>query len=281
MDVELAKTFLEIMQSGTFAKAAERLHVTQTTVTARVQTLEQQLNCTLFIRNRLGARLTPEGERFARYARELISVWQAAQHACQHPDESLLTPLALGAEHSLWNPVMVEWLAALQAAERFQLSSHVATTDVLYEDIRQQRLNAALVHSARYYPDLQIEQVAEEKLIHVASTQQATPDLYIDWGEEFDQQFDRCLPFSRQTAMYYSHGPLALHVMLRQGGNGYFRSRVVQPHLETGALRIIERSPEFHYPIYLVSRPERQPEDFDEVKQSLHRVIEQTEQWLI
>lgn len=281
MDVELAKTFLEIMQSGTFAKAAERLHVTQTTVTARVQTLEQQLGCKVFIRNRLGARLTPEGERFAQYARELISVWQAAQHACQNPDESLLTPLALGAEHSLWNPVMVEWLAALQGTQCFQLTSHVATTDVLYEDIRQQRLDAALVHSARYYPDLQIEQVAEEKLIHVASASQASPDLYIDWGEEFDQQFDRCLPFSRQTAMHYSHGPLALHVMLRQGGNGYFRTRVVLPHLESGALRVVERSPEFQYPIYLVSRPERQPNGFDKVKQTLHQVIEQTDQWLI
>lgn len=281
MDVELAKTFLEIMQSGTFAKASERLHVTQTTVTARIQTLEQQLGCKVFIRNRLGARLTPEGERFARYARELISVWQAAQHACQHSYESLLTPLSLGAEHSLWNPVMVEWLASLQGTQRFQLTSQVATTDELYECIRQQSLNAALVHSARYYPDLQIEQVAEEKLIHVASTQNSKPDLYIDWGEEFDQQFDRCLPFSRQTAMHYSHGPLALHVMLRQGGNGYFRTRVVQPHIETGALKVVERSPEFHYPIYLVSRPERQPEGFDEVKQILQRVIAQTEQWLI
>ncbi|WP_417551631.1 LysR family transcriptional regulator [Marinomonas fungiae] len=281
MDVELAKTFLEIMQSGTFAKASERLHVTQTTVTARVQTLEQQLGCKVFVRNRLGARLTPEGERFAQYAREFISVWQAAQHACQNPRESLLTPLALGVEHSLWNPVMVEWLAALQRVEHYQLTSHVATTDVLYEDIRQQRLNAALVHSARYYPDLQIEQVAEEKLIHVASTKQSTPNLYIDWGEEFDQQFDRCLPFSRQTAMYYSHGPLALHVMLRQGGNGYFRTRVVQPHLESGALQVVTHSPEFHYPIYLVSRFERQPAGFDNVKQALHQVIEQTEQWLI
>ncbi|MGO3453167.1 MAG: LysR family transcriptional regulator, partial [Marinomonadaceae bacterium] len=52
MDIELAKTFIEIMQSGTFAKAAERLHVTQTTVTARIHALEASMNCSLFIRNR-------------------------------------------------------------------------------------------------------------------------------------------------------------------------------------------------------------------------------------
>lgn len=39
MDIELARTFLEIVRSGSFMAAAERLHVTQTTVTARVHNL--------------------------------------------------------------------------------------------------------------------------------------------------------------------------------------------------------------------------------------------------
>ena len=48
MDIELARTFLEIVRSGSFMAAAERLHVTQTTVTARVHNLEGQLGCRLF-----------------------------------------------------------------------------------------------------------------------------------------------------------------------------------------------------------------------------------------
>jgi hypothetical protein len=37
MDIELARTFLAIVDAGTFARAAERLNVTQTTVSARVR----------------------------------------------------------------------------------------------------------------------------------------------------------------------------------------------------------------------------------------------------
>ena len=55
MDIELARTFLYIVRSGSFIAAATRLHVTQTTVTARVQNLESQLGCSLFVRNRAGA----------------------------------------------------------------------------------------------------------------------------------------------------------------------------------------------------------------------------------
>ena len=43
MDIELARTFVEIVSTGSFIKAADRLHVAQTTVSARVRLLEQQL----------------------------------------------------------------------------------------------------------------------------------------------------------------------------------------------------------------------------------------------
>lgn len=36
MDIDLARTFLEVVRTGSFMAAAERLHVTQTAVTARI-----------------------------------------------------------------------------------------------------------------------------------------------------------------------------------------------------------------------------------------------------
>ena len=66
MDISLARTFLEIVRSGSLIAASEQLHVTQAAITARVQSLESQLNCTLFVRNRAGARLTADGEAGAK-----------------------------------------------------------------------------------------------------------------------------------------------------------------------------------------------------------------------
>ena len=50
MDIELARTFLAIVAAGSFVRAAERLHVAQTTVSARVRLLEEQLRRPLFVR---------------------------------------------------------------------------------------------------------------------------------------------------------------------------------------------------------------------------------------
>ncbi len=72
MDINLARTFLEIVETGSFLRAAERLHVTQTAVSARVRTLEELLGRKLFVRNKSGATLTPAGVRFRRSASTLF-----------------------------------------------------------------------------------------------------------------------------------------------------------------------------------------------------------------
>jgi LysR family transcriptional regulator, flagellar master operon regulator len=80
MDIELARTFLAIVEAGSFVRAAERLNVTQTTVSARVRSLEDQLRRPVFLCNKSGSTLTPAGEQFLRFARTLVQVWERAQH---------------------------------------------------------------------------------------------------------------------------------------------------------------------------------------------------------
>ena len=79
MDIELARTFLTIVETGSFVRAAERLNVTQTTVSARVRSLEDQLRRPVFVRNKSGSTLTPAGEQFQPFARTLVQVWERAR----------------------------------------------------------------------------------------------------------------------------------------------------------------------------------------------------------
>jgi hypothetical protein len=43
MDTELARTFLTVVTAGNFISAADQLHVSQSTVSTRIHTLEDQL----------------------------------------------------------------------------------------------------------------------------------------------------------------------------------------------------------------------------------------------
>ena len=56
MDIGIARTFLEVVKTGSFVRAAENLNLTQTAVSARIRVLEDQLDRPVFIRNKAGAR---------------------------------------------------------------------------------------------------------------------------------------------------------------------------------------------------------------------------------
>ena len=116
MDVDRARTFLEIIHTGSFLKAADRLHVTQTTVSARIRTLEESLGKRLFVRSRNGVTLTAAGREFERYAQSFVQVWERARQQLSVPP-GRTSVVALGGELSLWNPVLLDWLVWIAARQ--------------------------------------------------------------------------------------------------------------------------------------------------------------------
>lgn len=252
MDIELARTFLEIARCGSFIAAAERLHVTQTAVTARVQNLEAQLGCALFVRNRGGARLTEHGERFVNHASQLVQTWEAARRELPLP-AGTGDLLALGSEVSLWNPLLLDWLGQLRRQRpALAVSAETGERRTLHEKLEHGVLDAALVHQPDYWPGMQVEQLLEEKLIHVRTTALDGNYVYVDWGEDFRRQHDTALPHLARAGLTLDLGPLALYFLLENGGSGYFRTRVVRRYLEDGRLQRVPEAPEFSYPIYVV-----------------------------
>jgi DNA-binding transcriptional LysR family regulator len=267
MDIDLARTFLEIIRSGSFIATAERLHITQTAVTARVRSLESQLGCRLFVRNRAGARLTSDGERFVAYATQLVQTWETARRDLPLP-RGYDNLLSLGAEVSLCNPLMLAWVQRLrQAMPDHALRNEVASDSELQKKLDLGALDAALVHQPEYWPGLQVEQLLEEKLIQVEHATNPEPYIYVDWGPAFRTQHDLALPANIRAALSFSLGPLALQYLVQCGGCGYFRTRVVQRYLDEGILKRVEQAPEFSYPVYLVySRAAQSPALFTAIE---------------
>lgn len=260
MDINLARTFLEIVRCGSFVAAAEQLHVTQTTVTARIQGLEAILGCELFVRSRLGARMTPNGEKFLGHASKLVQTWEAARRDLPLPEghESLF---ALGGEVSLCNPILFNWATRLRERAPAQaIRVEAGDGEALQRQVDLGALDAALVYQPEYRPAVQVEQVLEEKLIQVRSVRNPEPYVFVDWGPDFRHQHDTALPGLSRAPLRFNLGPLALQYLLQCGGRGYFRTRVVQKYLETGLLARVEQAPEFSYPVYLAySRDSRSP----------------------
>jgi len=279
MDIELARTFLEIVRHGSLAAAAEKLHVTQTAITARVQKLETRLGSTLFVRNRAGARLTANGEAFVVYANQLVETWEAARRDLPLP-EGYHNVLHIGGEVSLCNPLMLSWAGEL----REKIPSHALRLEIrdgqnLLRQLELGVLDAALVFQPEYWPRLQVEQVLEEKLVLVRLVARPDPYVYIDWGPDFRRQHDAALPDKAKAALSFNLGPLALQFILEHGGSGYFRTRVVQSYLESGVMEKVPKAPEFNYPTYLVYSRDRDSATLQQAFELLREVIKNDDDW--
>jgi len=257
MDVTLARTFLEIVASGSFVGAAERLHVTQTAVSARVKALESLLGRRLFVRNKSGASLTSAGEQFTRHASALVQVWERARHQVAVPPgrRALLT---IGCETSLWDPLMLDWLLCMRgAAPHLALRTEVGFPAELLDRVSDGTLEVAVVYAPQHRPGLRIDLLIEEKLVLVTSSPSGKAPrpadyVYVDWGPEFAAQHNLAFPALSSAGISSSLGPLGLEYLLAAGGGGYFRLEVVRAHLEAGRLYRVRNAPEFLYPAYAV-----------------------------
>ena len=281
MDINLARTFLEVMSSRSFIRAAEKLHVTQTTVTTRIRNLEQQLGARLFVRNRSGATLTPEGERFVPYANSLIQTWARAQNDLRHPEGDQVR-LRIGGETSLWNPLLLSWLLWIRRNEPLiTFDARVDTSTILTAELEHGMLDAVLVHRPLYHPALVVEQVLEEKLIHVQVPGSREPDIFVQWGDESSEQFNPGLPGPTKNAYSFNLGLLALHTMMESGGNGWFRTRVVDQYLRSGQLVRVKGSPEFTYPLFVNHRLDMPYPELENILLGLKAVVAEDPAWIV
>ncbi len=70
---ENIKIFIEIVDAGSFARAAENLQIHRPAVTKALQQLEQESGVRLLQRTTRRLYLTPEGEEFYRRSKPLLS----------------------------------------------------------------------------------------------------------------------------------------------------------------------------------------------------------------
>ncbi|TXL76773.1 LysR family transcriptional regulator [Vineibacter terrae] len=256
MDIGLARTFLEVVASGSFVTAADRLHLTQTAVSARVRVLEQQLGRRLFVRNRAGARLTAAGDRFVRHATALVQVWERARQQVALP-AGRAEVVSVGGELSLWDPLLADWLVWMRRhCADIALRTEVDAPGRLLDRVQEGSLDLAVLHSPPTRSDLVVELLVEETLVMVTTAADGTwrTDDYVlvDWGSAFMASHRAAYPELANPPVSITLGPLALAYLLTVGGAGYFRASAVRQHLADGRLQRVRRAPEFSHSVYAV-----------------------------
>lgn len=276
MDVVLAKTFLAIAETGSFKAAAERLFVTQSAISMRVKALEEALGRRLFVRSKSGAELTPAGDQFQRHAVALLRVWQHAQLEVSL-SEHHVDHLAIGAEISLWEAFLLDWVGWLRSARKtMAVTATYGTSQTLIERLLEGTVDIAIAYRATARPGITVEHLMDDELILVSSDAKATKVsdrtyVFVNWGPEFTADHADTFPQLSKTGLHLDLGAVGVNYLLSYKASGYFPRRIVQPHLDQGRLVMVKQTRRIVFPVYVAYPEERNVDMFDPILKRLRQ----------
>lgn len=277
MDIEQVKTFVAVVAHGSFQEAANRVHVTQSTVSARIQGLEQYLNARLFVRNRAGATLTAAGRRFLRHAKTLVLTLEQARHDVGLPSR-FRASLTIGARIALWDGFLPVWAGRMrERAPDVSLSCEIGFEEDLMRRVIEGTLDLALMYTPQHGAGLVIEHLFDETLILVTSDPRRTElddgYVYVSWGPTFYAQHSRAYPDFERPAQIANIGWLGLQLILANGGTCFVPERVAAPYLRSGSLFQASAGPRFQLPAYAVYPLESESPVLESALDTLRAVI--------
>ncbi|TIN81960.1 LysR family transcriptional regulator, partial [Mesorhizobium sp.] len=182
MQLDHIETFLDIIESRNFNRTADRLNITQSTVSSRIKGLESAVGSELFHRGRAGAEPTAAGRRFEAYARAMLSTWSQARHDVRAFNRFEGT-LRVAAQVGMTRSVLPGWVEALcQVLPKASIHVESDYSNQMVTDLSMGNLDIAVLYAPRYLPEITYAHLMVEEYVMVSTVartlSEVNPDSY-------------------------------------------------------------------------------------------------------
>ena len=151
MDTRQLKTLLAIQSHGTFAQAAEDVHLTPSAVSQQIHALEDELRVTLFDRGTRPPSITPDGLQVIEMARDILRREEDTK-ASLRGDQIAGTLLLGSVRSSALNLLPSAMVQMRQRYPDLKPSLRVSLSSTLISDVAAGRLDAAIVAEHLGFP---------------------------------------------------------------------------------------------------------------------------------
>lgn len=185
MDIQELEAFWWIAKTGSFNRAAERLYLTQPSVTARIQALEKELGQPLFERKPRGVRLTDAGRVLLPHAERVLADIRKARQAVSDLGSATGGTLVVGAALTTSTYMLPEVLAKFKAAyPAVEINVRTGRSQQVQQLVLDDTVPLGLVHSPlSSHADIEAIPLFAEPIVLVmhphhplASRHEATPE---------------------------------------------------------------------------------------------------------
>lgn len=256
MQIELLETFLDLVETRSFNRSAERLGVTQSTVSARIAALETALGARLFDRSRAGTEPTMEGRRFEPHARSLRHEWNEARRRIRVPGEAAHL-VRLGIQNDLAAQHIGEWVADFRRAipdAAFYIEPDYSTQ--MCADLLTGAQDFAVMFGPKPHPDLHFTNVGELPYVMVSSHTDrragVAPDSFVfaHFSNAFEAMHRELLPELVGAPVSVGQSATVAALLNAMGGAGYVLEKTARQMIDSDRFRLVVDAPVLRQPVY-------------------------------
>lgn len=167
MELRQLEYFVAVAEESNFTRAAKRLHIAQSGLSASVRALERELGAALFLRSTRQVQLTAAGRALLVEARRALSATNAARDAVAAVQGLLRGSLAIGSLQCLQVVDLPAVLAGFLASHPgLEIRLRHGGSGELVERVRTGELDLAFVSRPARLPDgLVVEPLASEPVV--------------------------------------------------------------------------------------------------------------------
>lgn len=254
MDTRFLTTFIEVVKTRHFGKAAENLYLTQSAVSARIKQLEEYFHTTLFIRHRNSIQLTPAGEKLLPYAESLCATLKQAKNALQVQSAEYVV---CGSTQLISEFSVPDVLHDLHAQfPEWSVKAEIMSLDQLSRQLHERTVDVAFSHEplkSEEFVSLRYHQ-QPLGLYRVNSTSEAVNALEfvaIDWGSKARDVLLAHYPVCRDAKLRTNSLRLAMTTLQRDGGYAVLPQSVNWAMWGIQHVELIETLPNVNATVYI------------------------------
>ena len=144
LDSDQLRTFLAIAETGSFTRAGEVVHKTQSAVSMQMKRLEERVGRAIFERDGRASKLTDDGERLLDYARRIVRL--NSECVASFAENDLVGRIRLGLPDDYADRYLPEILASFSRSNpRAEVTVVCEPTPMLLDQIRDGELDLAII----------------------------------------------------------------------------------------------------------------------------------------
>ena len=161
MEDHKLKVFCTVAETRSFSKTSEIIHLTQPAVSLQIQALEEMYETKLFDRSSSRVTLTPAGEALYKYAKEILSLYAAAEKVIGEMTGLVKGSITIGAGSTIGNYLLPSVISDFRKTHpKIKVHLFVANMQRIIELLNAGNINVGLVEG-----DVKRQKVVVEKLL--------------------------------------------------------------------------------------------------------------------